>query len=246
MRALKATPLYQLVKDSILTRIAEGEWAPGTFLPPETDLAKEYQVSHGTLRRALDELTREHRLTRYQGKGTAVAILDSDQALFKFFQIRREDGGRPLPTSKNIRLTAGAGAQDGATEREADAFGIEAGDPVVRLRRVRIIDHLPLFNEYITVPQALFPGLENESIDGIPNTLYDYYQQKYNVTIFSATERVSAIPASPDDSKRLSVEVDTPVLRLERISCDIKGKPVEYRVTHMLTQGYHYYSELGG
>ncbi len=246
MKPLKATPLYQLVKESILTRIAEGEWAPGTFLPPENVLAREYAVSHGTLRRALDELTRELRLTRYQGKGTAVAILDSDQALFKFFQIRREDGGRSLPTSKNIDLTSGEGKEDGATAKEANALGIEEKAPVIRIRRIRIIDRLPLFNEYITLPQSIFPSMTEESVDSIPNTLYDYYQQRYNVTILRAKEWVSAVAATPDDAKRMAVDVGTPVLRLERICYDIKGKPVEYRITHMLTQGYRYYSQLAG
>ena len=156
MRALKSNPLYKLVKESILTRIADGEWAPGTFLPCETALAEEYQVSHGTLRRALDELTREHRLTRYQGKGTAVALLDSDQALFKFFQIRRKDGSHPLPTSKNIRITSGSGVHGGATDEEAFALKIGPGAEVIRIRRVRITDSRPMFNEYITLPATLF------------------------------------------------------------------------------------------
>ncbi|MFW5489677.1 MAG: GntR family transcriptional regulator [Desulfovibrio sp.] len=246
MRALKSTPLYQQVKESILSRIADGEWAPGTFLPCETDLAKEYQVSHGTLRRALDELTREHRLTRYQGKGTAVSILDSDQALFKFFQIRREDGASTLPTSKNIRICSGSGVHKGATHEEADALNIEPGAAVVRLRRVRLVDHRPLFNEYITVPQQLFQGLENVPLESIPNTLYDFFQQKFNVTISSAHERISAMSASVEDAKRLSIEPHTPILRMDRTCFDIKGTPVEHRVTHMLTDGYHYYIELHG
>ncbi|OIQ50703.1 HTH-type transcriptional repressor YvoA [Pseudodesulfovibrio hydrargyri] len=246
MRALKSTPLYKQVKASILSRMAEGEWAPGTFLPCETDLAKEYQVSHGTLRRALDSLTREHKLTRYQGKGTAVALLDSDQALFKFFQIHREDGVCPLPTSMNIRVTRGSGERDGATAKEADALNMEVGDDVIRIRRIRIVDNLPLFNEYITVPHRLFQGLEDESLESIPNTLYDYFQRKYNVTISRARELVSAVEASAEDARRLSIEAGKPILRVERVAYDITDRPVEHRITHMLTQGYYYYAELGG
>ena len=49
-------PLYQQVKESLLRRIAAGEWAPGSFLPSEPVLAEEYGVSHGTLRKALNDL----------------------------------------------------------------------------------------------------------------------------------------------------------------------------------------------
>jgi GntR family transcriptional regulator len=246
MRTLKSNPLYKLVKESILARIADGEWAPGTFLPCETALAGEYQVSHGTLRRALNELTREHRLTRYQGKGTAVAILDSHQALFKFFQIRSKDGGRSLPTSKNLMIYSGVGDREGATEEESRTFGIEPGAAVIRMRRVRFIDQRPLCNEYISLPGAIFQGIEDVPLETIPNTLYDYFQQRFNVTISSAKEWVSAVRADVDDAKVLEIEAGTPVLRVERICFDIMGKPVERRVSNMHTDGYYYYSELAG
>ena len=79
---LTFAPLYEQVKKAILDRIIAGEWGPGSFLPSEIALAKEYGVSQGTLRKALNALTREKRLVRYQGKGTAVAVLDEDSALF--------------------------------------------------------------------------------------------------------------------------------------------------------------------
>ena len=73
---LTFAPLYEQVKKAILNRIIAGEWGPGSFLPSEIALAKEYGVSQGTLRKALNALTREKRLVRYQGKGTAVAVLE--------------------------------------------------------------------------------------------------------------------------------------------------------------------------
>lgn len=77
---LTFAPLYEQVKKAILNRIIAGEWGPGSFLPSEIALAKEYGVSQGTLRKALNALTREKRLVRYQGKGTAVAVLDEDSS----------------------------------------------------------------------------------------------------------------------------------------------------------------------
>ena len=74
------TPLYLQVKEDILDRILKGEWSPGSFLPNEFVLAEQYDVSQGTLRKALNELTAEKHLVRYQGKGTAVAIVDEDSS----------------------------------------------------------------------------------------------------------------------------------------------------------------------
>jgi GntR family transcriptional regulator len=63
---------YMTVADHLAARIASGELAPGARLPRETDLAEEYQVSYGTVRRAMKEL-RERRLVLTQwGEGNIV------------------------------------------------------------------------------------------------------------------------------------------------------------------------------
>ena len=100
---LTFAPLYEQVKKAILNRIIAGEWGPGSFLPSEIALAKEYGVSQGTLRKALNALTREKRLVRYQGKGTAVAVLDEDSSLFPFFLLSDRNG---KPAFTNLRRTA--------------------------------------------------------------------------------------------------------------------------------------------
>ncbi len=243
---LRSAPLYKLVKESILTRIAEGEWAPGSFLPSEPVLAEEYDVSHGTLRRALDELTRERRLVRYQGKGTAVALLDSDRALFQFFQIFRENGDRVLPTSKNLSIELGAGRTDGANAEEAAALLVSPGERVIRIERVRLIDGVPVFSEYITLPASRFPQFQDVPPTKIPNTLYDFFQTTYGVTIAHAKECLTAVAASKQDAIRLHVEPGTPLLAISRISYDIKNSPVELRKSNMMTNGFYYYSEFQG
>ena len=96
---LTFAPLYEQVKKAILNRIIAGEWGPGSFLPSEIALAKEYGVSQGTLRKALNALTREKRLVRYQGKGTAVAVLDEDSSLFPFFLLSFLPGFPSLTSS---------------------------------------------------------------------------------------------------------------------------------------------------
>ena len=100
---LTFAPLYEQVKKAILNRIIAGEWGPGSFLPSEIALAKEYGVSQGTLRKALNALTREKRLVRYQGKGTAVAVLDEDSSLFPFFLLSDRNGNCLLYTSPSPR-----------------------------------------------------------------------------------------------------------------------------------------------
>ena len=66
-------PLYQRVRTVLLDRIAAGEYAPGDRLPSEGVLAEDLGVHRLTVRRALDELSREGRLRARQGAGTFVS-----------------------------------------------------------------------------------------------------------------------------------------------------------------------------
>lgn len=67
-----AGPLYERVRDA-LERMALGRpLADHEPLPPEPRLMEQFGVSRGTLRRAVDELSRDGLLTAEQGRGTFV------------------------------------------------------------------------------------------------------------------------------------------------------------------------------
>jgi GntR family histidine utilization transcriptional repressor len=68
-----ALPVYQQVKQHVLTRIATGEWRTGEQLPGEYQLADTLSVSRLTVHRALRELAQEGVLRRHHGLGTFVA-----------------------------------------------------------------------------------------------------------------------------------------------------------------------------
>jgi len=65
-------PLYYQVYASLLERIQQGEFPPGSFLPAERQLTEDYGVSRITIIKALNELSREHHIKRQQGRGTVV------------------------------------------------------------------------------------------------------------------------------------------------------------------------------
>src|SRR5690606_23740800 len=67
------SPLYQQIKALLLQGLDRGEWKPGEAIPSELELAARFQVSQGTVRKAIDELAAENLLLRRQGKGTFVA-----------------------------------------------------------------------------------------------------------------------------------------------------------------------------
>lgn len=64
--------MWARVADHLAARIAAGQLPPGARLPRELDLADEYEVSHGTVRRAIAELRRRELVRTLPNLGTFV------------------------------------------------------------------------------------------------------------------------------------------------------------------------------
>ncbi|MGH3321322.1 MAG: winged helix-turn-helix domain-containing protein [Streptosporangiaceae bacterium] len=64
--------VYVLVADHIAARIGAGELTPGARLPGERELAEEYGVALGTVRRAVQELRDRGQVVTLPAKGTYV------------------------------------------------------------------------------------------------------------------------------------------------------------------------------
>ncbi|OGA39525.1 MAG: hypothetical protein A3G28_03075 [Betaproteobacteria bacterium RIFCSPLOWO2_12_FULL_68_19] len=115
---------------SLLTRsIAAGEWPPGAALPSETRLAERFNVSIGTLRKAIDELVAERMVVRQQGRGTFVATHGSSRLLFHFFHIVPRGGEKQYPHTRTLGFRRNPAGPD-----EARKLGLGPGEPVLRVR----------------------------------------------------------------------------------------------------------------
>lgn len=231
-------PLYQQIKEALLSRIVSGMWPPGTYIPSESALSQEYGVSVGTLRKAVDALANEHVVIRHQGKGTVVATHDSDRALFQFFHYVRFDGSRSLPVSQVLLRQ-----RRQATAEEANALALEEGANVIHIQRIRMLDDEPALLEDLVVDADRFPALEEEPIT-LPNTLYQLYQQGFNQSVAKAEERLLAVSAGLQEHQYLGVEINTPLLEVRRIARGLQGDPIEYRVSRCHTQHHCYLNEL--
>src|SRR3569623_2107471 len=69
----KEGPLYARVHQALVEAIQRGKLAPGTVLPTEKELEKQYGVSRITVRRALDDLERAGLIESGRGRHARVA-----------------------------------------------------------------------------------------------------------------------------------------------------------------------------
>lgn len=229
-------PLYRQVRDRLMRRIADGFWHPGQMLPSESQIAGEFGVSQGTVRKALDEMAAAHILMRRQGRGTFVSEHNEQRVLFQYFKLVPDEGKRAFPESVALSCQVKA-----ATVEECGALDLAPGADVIRIRRMRSLHGRPCVCEHIVLPAALFEGLAEAEI---PNNLYALYAGRYGVTIARATEKLKAVGASPADAEVLRLAPGAPVLRVDRLARAIDGRIVEWRISVCRTDAVHYLSDL--
>jgi GntR family transcriptional regulator len=231
-------PLYVQIRSALVARLASGEWKPGSMLPSDPSLAAEMGVSLGTIRKTVDSLAADGMLRRHQGKGTFVTEQTPELANFHFFRLVDSSGERVLPQPGNERVsTIPAGA------RTAQRLGIDAGETVVLIDRVRAVNGRPAVLETVEVPTALMPGLEHES--PLPNALYPHYQSHHGISVISTDDQLSAIAADAAAAQTLAIAERTPLLLVERVAHDLTGRAVEWRRSRFLSGGLAYAVTLG-
>ena len=75
-----SVPIYEQIKKSIINQIMEGELEEDELLPSIRVLAQDIKISAMTIKKAYDELEKEGYLKSIQGKGTFVAIKNTELA----------------------------------------------------------------------------------------------------------------------------------------------------------------------
>ncbi|WJR80873.1 GntR family transcriptional regulator [Bradyrhizobium sp. NP1] len=232
-------PLYAQVKALLLKRIGSGGWKPGEMLPNENELAAEYKVSQGTVRKALMALEADKMLVRRQGVGTFVARHSRDQALFQFFRIVDLDDSRLTPTSKVLTQRILRAKND-----QASRLSIEPGAELHAIVRVRYLNSIPAIFERIFVPVVLMPDLAVEEGKEMGDEMYVIYQERFGISIARVAERLAAVAATAEEARHLKREAGAPLLEVLRVASDVNGRPVELRVSRCDTAQSRYAADI--
>ena len=239
MNSLDGGPLYKGVQRALMEQLATGDLKPGQLIPSERQLAMEYRVSIGTLRKAIDELVENRILIRQQGKGTYVASHDRERLLFYFFHIVPQKGAKSYPLVESVFFHKAL-----ADDEVAARLRIAVGAPTFHVR-----NQLSLLNEVvsiddITIDQARFERLSAAQFKERPNTIYNLYQEAFGITVVRTDERLRAEAASVDHAKLLKIKVATPVLTIRRTAFDMRDEPVELRISTVNTAAHEYFAEI--
>jgi len=200
--------------------IASGRYRLGESLPGEEALAKMFQVSRVTIRRALADLDAAGLIERKHGLGTFVK--------------KKPDPRDASPMNRLVSQIAQAGKLAVEVvdfeycvppESVRQLLKLKAGEEAQRVVRVRRNKHRPIMHLTTYVPATIGRTYSRKDLGRIP--LYQLLARAGKV-YSKAQEAVGACLADPVIAPLLEVDVGAALLFVQRILSTEDDEPVEY------------------
>ena len=210
------------------------------MIPTQSELEAMFGVSRITVRKAVDELVSEGLLVRRQGKGTFVQstkLTHELNAITSWTESLHALGYTPSTSNVEVDVMS-------APKRIAKLLGLGEGEPVAKLRRVRLANGKPISLMVNYVPHALVPGLE-ERMHG-RESLYDVLGQVYGLVPHVAEDTVETREATEQEADLLDIEPWSPVLCVTRVGYLSNGNPLELAMVTSRGDQYQYKVVLRG
>jgi len=216
-------PLYLQLVEAVKQRISNNIWSLGMMIPSENELSRDFNVSVGTVKKALGILVQEGVLFRRQGKGTFVASPDFSKSFSRFFRYGLVEGdSAETPASKILEMTVIK-----PNSKTAEVLHLYETDDVIRIKRIRTLQKIPFAVEELYLPYERFKGIEDISIEN--KLLYPIYSEKFATPIIWADEYLQPDIANLETAELLGIEQNAPVMCVERIAHTYEDAPVEWR-----------------
>lgn len=216
---------YKMIRQQIINEIERGVYAPGDTIPRQTDIAEQYQVSRGTVRKALDDLLKKKVLISVKGRGTVVADFNSSA----------KDVYRPLYFSASKRVDP-ALLKSKVISCEyiqakpwiAKLFEVPVGSEILYIQRVRILDGIPENYQCSYLNTQRLKGMEVEKLDLENQSLFLEISKAAELYAMKKTEELRAVRCPEFVAKELNLLANDPVLLIMRTVYGQDQQPIEY------------------
>lgn len=198
-----AEPLWVRIADTLRRRIQNG--GDDSSLS-DVALANEFKASTAVVRQAVRQLVDEGLLVRRRGKGTFLANqplhggLDALECFVDEWQLQ----------GHNVRIELIDCRLIAANMTVAAGLGIQPGESVAFLRRLRYADDLPVAMDYRHIPADLVEGIPE--VDFLQESIWRVLRRHKNVDPVETRITIKATGATSEVAEYLGVAVGSPVL----------------------------------
>jgi|HubBroStandDraft_2_1064218.scaffolds.fasta_scaffold01258_8 GntR family transcriptional regulator len=214
--------LYSRVETVLASEIADGDLKVGDQLPTEDSLIARFGVSRITVRRAIQNLVGRGIVEIRRGKGTFVAAPKITQELTElsgFVEDMHAVGRKPTARVIGKEIVT-------ADATVASQLALTKGERVVRIRRVRLADGIPLSFDETYLPLEIGKKVMSNNLKVEP--IFSLLERKYNVPLIEAEYKLDAVAAEAEVAAALKVKPRSPIFRIERTSYSTGSRPVDY------------------
>lgn len=219
-------PLYAQVEDVLADRISSGALPVGAQLPSEEELIREFDVSRTTIRTTIQNLVRQGLVEIRRGRGTFVAsprMVQDLTELTGFVEDMRLLGR--IPTARVLGRDIVP-----ADDVVADKLAITPGTPVVRIRRIRLSDGVPLSFDETYLPEDV--GRKVMLDDLATEPIFTLLEERYDTPLVEAEYELEAAAAAPAIAEALDIPAGSPIFLIDRTSYTLAHRPVDYERLH--------------
>lgn len=201
-------PLYHQLADILTDQIRSGIYQPGDVIPPETLIAKEYQIGRPTVRQAMDTMVRKGLIERKRGSGTFVKEQGPDVDIFSLAGTSHAFLTKGILTTSKIVAPA---LIQTVQDDPGNPFHLEQA---YFFSRLTLVDKEPVLLEDIYLHPQLFKGLEkldleNRSLSMVVSDQYYMKPEKGHQTF-----KLSFL--SREKSELLALKPSDPILEVQR------------------------------
>ncbi len=220
-------PLYAQLKEIIIGRIEQGKLVPGDKLPSQRELCKQYDMSHMTVRRAINELIHEGVIFAIPGKGLYVAenaqFVDKDSLKGFDEQMARlgVSTATKILTSDMINASAPL----------AYMMGVAVDSPLVYISRLRLANDEPHSITHVYLPHSLCPGLLNHDLAA--NSLFETLRSQYGLNLASSISTIGSLLANEEQAALLNLTQPAALLFREQLTFLDTGQVIELSRSYM-------------
>ncbi|MEH6388012.1 MULTISPECIES: GntR family transcriptional regulator [Pseudomonas] len=214
-------PLYVQIRDSLRRKILEGSYAIHERLPSENEMMNAFGVSRITIRQALRDLHNEGLVFSAQGKGTYVSkpkAVQNVQRLQGFGEAMAAQGYEATARLLSIRQCKPA-------KPVIAALHLPAHEDVVEVKRVRYLNREPVCLESSYFPLDIGQPLFSRDLSG---DIFPMLENAFGIPLGSADIGLDAVLADDETHELLGVKTGEAILRVERLTHDRSGRPVDF------------------
>ncbi len=212
---------YETIINELKKRIDQKFYQLDLPLPNQNDLAKEFNVSRMTVKKALDTLINEGLLYSKRGAGTFIRKSSANQRISLPVN---EHSGLSKSLAQRIESQIISFNVTFPNQEVCEKLEIQSTDPVYDILRLRLVNHEPFVLEHTYMPTNLIQGLSQEILK---KSIYNYIENDLKLTIGDAFRQITAEKATLIDCEYLKVEPTDPILQVNQIVYLKNGQPFE-------------------